>query len=49
MEDIKFQLLSVEIPTGFRVNKIITADSKLSIIQIRNKDTICFARALLLA
>jgi len=33
MEDITFKLLSVEIPTGIgRVNKIITVDSKRSII-----------------
>jgi len=46
MEDITFKLLSVEIPTGGRVNKIITADSKRSIIQIRSKDTISLARAI---
>jgi len=47
MEDITFKLLSVEIPTGsgIRVNKI-TLDGKRSIIQIRNKDTICLAREL---
>ena len=47
MEDITFKLFSVEIPTGSgRVNKIITLDGKRSIIQIRNKDTICLARAI---
>jgi len=46
MEDITFKLLSVEIPAGGRVNKIITVDSKRSIIQIRNNDTICLARAI---
>ena len=46
MEGITFKLLSVEIPTGGRVNKTITADSKRSIIQNRNKDTICLARAI---
>jgi len=46
MEDITLKLLSTEIATGGRVNKIITADSKRSVIQIRNKDTICLARAI---
>ena len=47
MEDITFKLLSVEIPTGSgKVNKIITVDSKRSIIEIKNKDTICLARAI---
>ena len=48
-EDITFKLLTIEIPTGKgkRVNKIITVDSKRSIIQITNKDTICLARALI--
>ena len=36
MEDIAFKLLSVEIPIGGRVHKIITVDSKRSIIQMRN-------------
>ena len=50
MEDITFKLLSVKIPTGSgKVNKIITVDGKCSIIQIRNKDTICLARALIVA
>jgi len=42
-EDITFKLLTIEITTGKgrTVNKIITADSKLSIIQITNEDTIC--------
>ena len=48
-EDITFKLLTIEIPTGKgrTVNKIITVDSKHSIIQITNKDTICLARALI--
>ena len=47
MEDITFKLLTIQIPTGWgRLNKIITLDGKRSIIQIRNKDTICLARAL---
>ena len=42
-EDLTFKLLSIHIPTGSgkRVNRIITVDSKRSIIQIRNKDTLC--------
>jgi len=49
-EDITFKLLTIEIPVGKgrRVNKIITVDSKRSIIQITNKDTICLARALII-
>ena len=47
-EDLTFKLLTIQIPTGTgkRVNRIITVDSKHSIIQIRNKDTICLARAI---
>ena len=47
IEDITIKLLKVKIPTGAgRVNRIITIDSKRSIIHIRNKDTICLARAI---
>jgi len=44
-EDLTFKLLNIQIPTGSgkRVNRIITVDSKRSIIQIRNKDTLCLA------
>ena len=43
-EDLTFKLLNIQMPTGSgRVNRIITADSKRSIIQIRNKDTLCLA------
>ena len=47
-EDLTFKLLNIQIPTGSgkRVNRIITVDSKRSIIQIRNKDTLCLARAI---
>jgi len=46
---ITFKLLTIEIPTGKgkRVNKKLTVDSKRSIIQITNKDTICSTRALI--
>ena len=39
IEDITIKLLKIEIPTGSgrRVNKIITVQSKRSIIQIRNR------------
>ena len=41
-----FKLLAIELPTGAgRVNRIITAESKRSIIQVGNDDTICLARA----
>jgi len=47
LENITFKLLAIELPTGAgRVNTIITADSKRSIIQVRNYDTICLARAI---
>ena len=48
IEDITIKLLKIEIPTGSgrTVNKIITVHSKRSIIQIRNKGTICLARAI---
>jgi len=39
MEHITLKLLSIEIPTGGRVNKIVTADSKRSLIRITNKNT----------
>jgi len=48
IEDITFKLLKIEIPEGAgrRVNRIITANNKRSIIQIRNSDTLCLARAI---
>ena len=48
IEDITIKLLKIEIPTGSgrTVNKIITVHRKRSIIHIRNKDTICLARAI---
>ena len=48
IEDIAIKLLKIDIPTGSgrRVNKIITVNSKCSIIKIRNNDTICLARAI---
>jgi len=47
IEDLTIKLLKIKIPKGAgRVNKIITVGSKRSIIQIRNKNTICLARAI---
>jgi hypothetical protein len=47
IEDITFKLMAIEIPAGAgRVNKIITTESKRSIIQVRNYDTKCLARSL---
>ena len=47
IEDITIKLLKIKIPQGAgRVNRIITVGSKRSIIQIKNKDTICLARAI---
>jgi hypothetical protein len=48
IEDITFKLMAIEIPKGSgRVNAIINLDSKRSIIQIKNKDTICLARSII--
>jgi hypothetical protein len=47
-ENITFKLLAIEVPEGSgRVNTIITADSKRSIIQVKNYDTLCLARAII--
>ena len=48
IEDITIKLFKIEFPTGSErtVNKIITVHSKRSIIQIRNKNTICLSRAI---
>jgi hypothetical protein len=48
LENITFKLLAIELPTGAgRVNTIITIDSKRSIIQVKNYDTLCLARAII--
>jgi len=50
IEDITFKLMAIEIPTGAgRVNSIITIDSKRSIIRVKNTDTICLARSIVVA
>jgi hypothetical protein len=47
IEDMTFKLMAIEIPAGAgKVNKIITTESKRSIIQVRNYDTKCLARSL---
>jgi len=47
LENNTFKLFAIELPTGAgRLNAIITADSKRSINQVKNYDTICFARAI---
>jgi len=47
LENITFKRLAIQLPTGAgRVNTIITVDSKRSIIQVKNYDTICLARAI---
>ena len=48
LENITFKLIAIELPTGAgRVNTIISVDSKRSIIQVKNNDTICLARAII--
>ena len=50
IQDITFKLLAVELPGGAgRVNAIISLDDKRSIIQIKNNDSLCFARAVLVS
>jgi hypothetical protein len=40
--------MAIEMPQGSgRVNAIINLDNKRSIIQIKNKDTICLARSII--
>ena len=48
INDLTFKLMAINIPTGQgrRVNKIISVGSKRSIIEVKNDDTICLARAI---
>jgi hypothetical protein len=52
IEDITFKLMAIEIPAGAgRVNKIITTESKRSLISVgtkdvKNNDTMCLARSI---
>jgi hypothetical protein len=49
--DINFRLMSIQVPAaaGRRVNAIIDVSSKRSIIQVRNYDSICLARSIVVA
>ncbi len=49
IEDITFKLTAIELPQGAgrKVNAIINLDDKRSITQIKNKDTICLVRAII--
>src|SRR6476469_1747467 len=51
ISDITFQVTSIEIPagTGRKCNAINTLDNKRSIVQIKNNDTICLARSIVVA
>ena len=51
ISDIIFQVTAIEIPTGSgrRRNAIITLDDKRCITQIKNLDTICLARSIVVA
>jgi hypothetical protein len=47
IEDMTFKLMAIEVPAGAgRVNKLITTESKRSIFQVRNYDTKCLARSI---
>ena len=47
IENVTFKLLTIELPKGAgRVNPLITSTGKRCIITIRNKDSICLARAI---
>jgi len=46
IHDLTFKLMAIEIPTGGRANNLITPESKRSLIQVTNNDTICLARAI---
>ena len=51
ISDITFQVTAIEIPTGTgrKCNAINTLDNKRSIVQIKNNDTICLARSIVVA
>ena len=51
ISDITFQVTAIEIPagTGRQCNLINTLDDKRSIVQIKNKDTLCLARSVVVA
>ena len=49
IEDLTFKLTAIELPQGMgrKCNAIINLDDKRCITQIKNKDTICLVRAIL--
>ena len=50
IEDITFRLMAIEIPSGGkRPNKIIDVYNSRCIIQIKNKDTSCLVKAIIVA
>ena len=51
IEDITFRLMAIEIPngTGRSANKIINVSSSRCIIQIKNKDTLCLVKSIIVA
>ena len=50
IEDITFRLMAIEIPSGGkRPNKIIDVSNSRCIIQIKNKDTLCLVKAIIVA
>ena len=50
IENVTFKLLAIELPKGAgRVNKLITPQGKKSIISITNVDSMCLARAIVVA
>src|SRR6476469_7799465 len=51
IENITFKLIAIEIPqgSGRKVNAIINLDDKRSIMQIKNNDTMCLVRAIIVA
>ena len=51
IEDVIFKVIAIKIPcgTGRKNNTIINLDVKRCIIQIKNNDTICLARAIVVA
>ena len=51
IEDITFKLMAIEIPKGEgrRVNAVIDVQNKRSIIQVKNYDSMCLARSIVVA
>ena len=50
IEDVSFKLTAIEIPQGTgRPNAIINLDDKRSITQVKNNDSICLVRAIIVS